>query len=827
MMGTKNICRWLLFACASLLGSISSADDRLTDEQTAFFENRIRPLLVEHCYECHSEHSDTPQSGLRLDLRQTVLRGGESGPAIVPGKPEESLLIEAVRYESLEMPPTEKLSDRAIADLVRWVEMGAPDPRDGTVAPAHAPQPVDGRDHWSFQPVQSHPRPAVNDRAWPLSDTDFFILSRLEREGLSPVQDADRFTWLRRASFDLTGLPPSVEEIRQFVNDDSPSAYETVVERLIASRAFGEHWARHWLDLVGYADEIGTSNTVFAEYSWRYRDYVIDSLNDDKPFDRFVREQIAGDLLPYATFQERAVNLIATGFLVLHDVDIVEADKAKLHVDLIDRQVAKTGKVFLGMTLACARCHDHKFDPIPQRDYYAVAGIFHSTSSIYKLDRGVWSDLNDNELPETESQQAERAERTMRHMEKTAGLKTELAQAKTRKGELDKLIETQPEDASAEDDTSRDQLVKERDELASRIKWLVHALAHAKFMPPSVPRAYGVRDVEHPNDMKITIRGNPRALGDEVPRGFLQIVSDSTPPIPASESGRRQLADWIASNDNPLTVRVAVNRIWQKLFGEGLVRSVDYFGLRGQRPSHPELLDYLAGIFIQQGWSRKDLIRTLVLSRTYRMSSSHSEPAHVLDPDNRLMWRMHRRRLSAEALRDAMLDASDRLVLSPCNSSIPLEYSENVRGLDPTNVNPVTYSLNKWRPEQPFQRTIYLPVIRSAPQPELAEIRNVFDFTQPAGSAGRREVTTVPTQALYLINSPEVRAHANALAEMVAERAADESKRLELLWLYALNRPITADEAGDAAMFLAAAPDAGWVELCHAVLASNEFLMRL
>ena len=352
-------------------------------------------------------------------------------------------------------------------------------------------------------------------------------------------------------SFDLTGLPPSVEEIHRFVNDKSPVAHETVVQRLLASRAFGEHWARHWLDLVGYADGIGASNNVFAEYSWRYRDYVIDSLNDNKPFNRFIQEQVAGDLLPYATFQERASNLTATGFLVLHDVDIVEADKAKLHVDVIDQQVAKIGKAFLGMTLACARCHDHKFDPILQSDYYAIGGIFHSTSSIYKLPNGVWSNVTVVELPETESQQAERLKRAAQHTENIGELETELDQAKLRKEELDKIIEDHPEDASDEEKMAHENLVKERDELAERITWLNHAIVHVKWMPPLVPRIHGVRDAEHPSDMKITIRGNPRALGDEVPRGFLQIASDSAPQIPASESGRRQLAEWITSDNNP------------------------------------------------------------------------------------------------------------------------------------------------------------------------------------------------------------------------------------------------------------------------------------
>jgi len=430
---------------------LTLADDRTTQEWLAFFENRIRPVLIEHCYQCHSGAAKELEGGLRLDSREYVLRGGDSGPVVVPGHADESPLIEAVRYESLEMPPRGKLPDRVITDLVKWVEMGAPDPRTEKTTHVDSPRAANRQNHWAFQPITDPPRPTVRDSSWPLVRSDHFILSRLEQEGLRPAADAARYTWLRRVNLDLTGLPPSVDEIHHFAADPSPTANEVVVDRLLASRAFGERWARHWLDLVGYADQIGTSNNVFAEHAWRYRNYVIDALNRDMPFDRFVREQIAGDLLTYAATEEKAAAIIATGFLVLGDLEIVEADKAKMRVDIVDQQVVKTSKAFLGITVGCARCHDHKFDPIPQRDYYAMAGFFFSTESVYKTDRGVWSDVVYRELPESPSQSAARAEQARVHAEKIASWKDARAELAKRKEELDALLKKQAgQDAARE-----------------------------------------------------------------------------------------------------------------------------------------------------------------------------------------------------------------------------------------------------------------------------------------------------------------------------------------------------------------------------------------
>ncbi|MEO2029309.1 MAG: DUF1549 domain-containing protein [Fuerstiella sp.] len=807
-----------------LPGPIVFADDtpakNVSDE--AFFQTTVLPILQQHCYECHSHGAKKAKGGLVLDSRSGWAKGGETGPAIVPGKPNKSLLISAIRYEDYEMPPTGRLPEELIRKIERWIADGAHDPRATENVQHNGVIDIEaGRRHWAFQPPRSVTPPEVRDTEWPRHDVDRYILGQLEEAGLRPVADANRYTWLRRVSFDLTGLPPTVAEISEFETDQSPQAREKVVDRLLASRAFGERWARHWLDLVGYADQLGTSNNVFAEHAWRYRDYVIDALNNDKPFDRFIREQIAGDLLTHSTTEQRASSLVATGFLVLGDIEIVEADKEKLLVDIVDQQLNKVGKAFLGLTLECARCHDHKFDPVPQRDYYAMAGFFHGTSTVYKTSRGVWSDIHVAELPETDDQKNERNRLATTHAEKLKRWQQERKQAQDRTAELNNQLK---QDGLSQEE--RDKLTKERDETSGRIGPLNNRITHGEFFAPAVPRTYAIQDADNPGDMKITIRGNPRALGDQVPRGFLRVASDKQPQIPKGRSGRRELADWIASSDNPLSARVAVNRIWQKLFGEGLVRSVDYFGLPGDRPSHPQLLDHLAIQFTRGGWSRKHLIRSLVLSRTYGLDSAHDDRAHAVDPDNRLLWRMNRFRLDAEALRDAMIFVAGQLVPSVGGPAMPLEFPENVGGLSPTNVNPPNFRLTKWRPEQEFQRTVYLPVIRSGAQPGPATLRNVFDFAQPSQFTGQRSITAVPTQALFLMNSSVVKKHAAALAEQMMQED-DETQRLKLLWLTLLNRPLTETEQHETTAFLTQAGENAWVELCHALLASNEFLMRL
>jgi len=835
-----------------------------TPEQLAFFESKIRPVLVTHCYECHATEAKIVQGGLRVDHRDGLLMGGDTGAAIAPGNAEASLLIQALRHDGIEMPPKGKLPDSVIRDFENWIAMGAPDPRTAVADPVKRTIDLEaGRQHWAFQPVADPAAPTVQDEAWPLDPIDRFVLAKLEQAGLRPVADADRYTWLRRVSLDLTGLPPTPAEIELFVRDQSPRACETVVDRLLHTRAFGERWARHWLDLTGYADMMGTSNNVFAEHAWRYRDYLIEAYCRDKPFDRFVREQVAGDLLPATSPAERAENITATGFLMVGDVEIVEPDKAKLEADHIDTQMIKIGTTFLGMTLGCVRCHDHKFDPIGLTDYYGIAGMLRSSPATHKIPFGVWSQLNSTELPETPEQLAARQQLEAEHSQKLAAMQAERVRLEAEKqtvtnelAQLEQAIKAAATtagaappggeqavppaaDAAAETVAKQAALTKRRDELTEQIRRLSPAIQHAEFFSSKAPRAFAMRDGDSPADMPIFVRGNPYAPGAVVPRGVVRVASwDQLPDIPEGQSGRLQLADWLADRRHPLTARVAVNRIWQKLFGEGLVRSVDYFGTRGDTPSHPELLDHLATKFMQNGWSQKQLIRTIVLSRTYRLSSTNAVEPLQVDPDNRLLWRMNRLRLDAESLRDELLTVSGELVPSVGGPALVLEYPENCGDLVQQGVNPPNYDHRKPRAGEEYLRTIYLPVMRTNTATN-DRLRSFFDFVNPAQIAGQRSQTVVPTQALFVMNNDLFRQRAKVLASrLIAETPAADA-RLDQLWLRVYNRPITDVERMQATRFLAelegtisdpnveAQALLPWLELCHGLLASNEFLFRI
>jgi flagellar biosynthesis/type III secretory pathway chaperone len=863
---------WLLL-CASLFGEVHAQESAATPDQIKFFETKIRPVLVEQCYECHAAGAKIVQGGLRVDHREGLLRGGDTGAAIVPGDAEKSSLLAALRYEDVEMPPKGKLPNAVIKDFEAWIAMGAPDPRRVDELPVARTIDLDeGRKHWAFQPVADPQPPEIKDESWPIDTMDRFVLARQESVGLRPVADADRYTWLRRVSLDLTGLPPTPDEIEAFIRDNSPRACETVVDRLLDSRGFGERWARHWMDLTGYADMIGTSNNVFAEHAWRYRDYLIDAFNEDKPFDRFICEQIAGDLLTASSPQEQAENMIATGFLMVGDIEIVEPDKPKMEADHIDTQVNKLGMAFLGMTLGCARCHDHKFDPVGLNDYYGIAGILRSSPSTHKIPFGVWSSLNTTELPETPEQLADRKKIEAQHAEKLSSLNKEqqqLTEAKQRivdqlatldrtEAEQNELVavkqppasdtqivtakveQTQPEPDASEPMPDKESLAKQRDEIAEKIKKLASEIQHAEFFASKVPKAFAMRDGEHPADMPVYIRGNPYAPGAVMSRSALRVASwEKFPEIPAGQSGRLQLADWLADDRNPLTARVTVNRIWQKLFGEGLVRSVDYFGTRGEVPSHPELLDHLANRFMRNNWSQKQLIRSLVLSRTYRMSSRNDITAMQIDPENKLLWRMNPQRLDAEAIRDSALAISDELLKSQGGPSLVLENVENTGALVQSGVNPPNYNHRKPRPSQEFERTIYLPVMRTG-FPGADRIRSYFDFVDPAQIAGKREQSVVPTQSLFLMNNDFFRRRSRSMVEQLLASASTQEERLEQLWMRVLARPMTAVERREAIAFLddsrslvanepnqTATDIIVWQELCHSLMSSNHFVFRL
>lgn len=842
----------VLCAVAAVLSPADApAEQRpLTAEQTTFFEQKIRPLLVERCYKCHAEPNKI-KGGLRLDSRAGWEKGGETGPALVPGKPDESLLIQAVRYgeADLRMPPAAKLPDAEITLLEEWVRKGAPDPRDGASrAPSAGARSEAARTHWAYQPLQRTALPAVRNAGWPQNEIDQYVLAALEAKGLHPSRDADRSTWLRRVSLDLTGLPPTPDEIRDFCDDSSNEAWDVVVDRLLASRAFGERWARPWLDLVGYADQIGSANNVPAEYAWRYRDYVVRSFQADKPFDEFIREQIAGDLLTAGSLPQRQDQLTATGFLVLGNVNIVEADKLIMRMDVVDQQVEKLGKVFLGMTLNCVRCHDHKFDPITLRDYYGLTGIFSSTESTYKTERGVWSSVTTTVLPESFAEFTERETANREHEKRVAAARDERAKAETRLKELEPQVAAAKANATAAAPGARPlaELEKEANELKGQIGRVDQRLLHLNYLQPAPPVAYSVKDGPEIAEARIQVRGNPHVLGEAVPRGFVQVATHgSVPAVPRDHSGRAELAEWLTHASAPLVARVTVNRVWQRLFGKGIVASVDYFGVRGEQPTHPQLLDELAARFIRDGWSQKRLIRRLVLSRTYRQQSAvdeASQPALAADPENRWLWRMSPRRLDAEMLRDAVLAVSGELRPSAGGRALAPEFLENVGGLNPKDVNPISFSLTKFRDDQRHVRTIYLPVVRSSEQRGPADVLNFFDFSQPARISGDRATTTVASQALFLLNGPLLKDAAQKLAANVLAdaRLTNDDERIAALYVLILSRPATTEETALARAFLAgvveflAAADpsaadksAPWQRLIHALLASNEFLFRL
>jgi hypothetical protein len=831
---------------------------------TAFFDSKVLPILQQRCFECHS-HGTKIKGGLALDSRSGWVEGGDNGPAIKPGQLEESLVIKAVRYvdSEFEMPPKAKLPASEIAILEEWVKLGAHDPR--TAGAGKQKKGIDlaeGRKFWAFQPVSKPKPPPVKDTAWPLDPLDHFILKPLEAKSIKPVGDADRYTWLRRVSLDLTGLPPTAQEIESFSKDSSSDAYANAVDRLLNSKAYGERWARHWLDLTGYADMMGTSNAVFAEHAWRYRDYLINAFNADKSFDEFVREQIAGDLMPSKSVEDRAENITATGFLMVGDIEIVNPDKAKMETDHIDSQMIKIGQTFMGMTLGCVRCHDHKFDPIGVDDYYGIAGMLRSSPSSHKMpNMGVWSTINSTALPETPTQLAARKKLEAKNEQRVASLKAEQKKLTEEKATVAKQLAalgkpTAPAskvvaatdnaqrdiktNADTKSATGKDALSKRRDEIDAQLKKLADTINHAEFFKDKTPRAFAMSDGPQPADMPIYVRGNPYAPSNVVPRGTLRVASwEKFPAIPTGQSGRLQLADWLADKRNPLTARVTVNRIWQKLFATGIVPSVDYFGTRGDVPTNPELLDHLATRFMRGGWSQKAFLRSLVLSRAYRLSSSNDALAMKLDPENKLFWRMNRQRLDAEAMRDSMLAISGELVRDSGGPALVLEEPENCGALALKGVNPPNYKHSKPRPSQEFERTLYLPVLRGGTAgPD--RLRAFFDFVDPAGTAGQRNQTVVPTQSLFLLSNDLLRKRATKLADHFIAAEPNEIARLEALWLRVLNRPITSTEREDATAFLGnvepliknvkgrpALESIKWRELCHSLLASNEFVFRL
>ncbi|MCL4786678.1 MAG: DUF1553 domain-containing protein [Verrucomicrobia bacterium] len=732
-----------------LFGSLSaSAAADPTPAQLQFFENRIRPVLANHCYPCHSQRAEKVRGGLLLDTREATLRGGDSGPALVPGEPESSRLIKAVRYNDpdLRMPPKDKkLSDAQIADLEAWVKMGAPDPRVATAAQKAWVDPA--RKHWAWQPLSRPAVPEVRNPAWARSPVDHFILAKLEEKSLKPNPPADKRTLIRRATFDLIGLPPTSEEVHEFLNDNSPDAFAKVVDRLLASPHYGERWGRHWLDVARYSDTKGQIRRQREDpnnpYAWTYRDYVIRSFNEDKPYNVFVIEQLAADKLPATA--RNPTNLTALGFLTVGDRFMGMPN------DIINDRIDAVTKGFLGLTVSCARCHDHKFDPIPTRDYYSLHGIF--ASSIQP-----------------------RVEPVIEKVFQTADYR-EYHQRRT---ELDQKQESlEAEFRAAQRSRNRDRELIRRLQRESRETQA--ALARLEMTHPGAPvRAMALVDAPRPQNSPVLIRGETGNRGPVVPRQFLEVLSGPTRVPFTNGSGRLELAHALVSKANPLTPRVMVNRVWLHHFGEGFVPTPDDLGTMSEPPSHPELLDYLASRFVEEGWSLKKLHRLIMLSSVYQQSSeSHPRYAEV-DPDNRLLWRANIRRLEFEAVRDALLaigGALDRTLYG----------------------RPVDFA----RQPDSTRRSIYGRIDRA----DLEDVLVNFDFANPDMPNGKRHATTVPQQALFFMNSSLVIEQARRLVALPEFTACtDKQSRIAFLYERVYQRPPRPEEMKIGLEFVAEAP---------------------
>ncbi|MBP86199.1 MAG: hypothetical protein CMJ64_05705 [Planctomycetaceae bacterium] len=796
-----------------LVGPIDARAADSDTDRVRFFESKVRPLFVEHCYECHGPKKQ--ESDLRLDTVDGILEGGASGPAVVPNEPEESLILVALSYrdDDLQMPPDGKLPDQTIAEIRRWIEEGAVMPDGGSPKPRRGKIDLEkARQFWAFQPPVASGLPEVSEPAWASSPIDYFILAQLEAKGIAPARRADKRTLIRRVTFDLIGLPPTPEEIDAFLRDESPDAFATVVDRLLNSVRYGERWARHWLDVARYADSNGLDENIAHGNAWRYRDYVIAAMNQDKPFDQFVIEQIAGDLLPGDGEQARHERLIATGFLSLGPKVLAEGDQAKLQMDIIDEQIDTLGRAIVGLTFGCARCHDHKFDPVSMDDYYRLAGIFKSTKTMESFKRiARW---NENSI--ATAADIKRKETVDTHVaEHKAAIKVLAdkanAQLKAGLAEGEKL----PKDAES----------KFPQEVQTELKQLREALAELeKELPGLTPTSMGVVD-DKPQNVQVHLRGSHLSLGKQVDRGVVEVLAfDGQPVIGDKTSGRLELAHWLVRPEQPLTSRVIVNRVWRWHFGRGLVESTDNFGELGDRPINQPLLDWLANRLVQAGWSLKELHRTIVLSSTYQMPAVDNPIAATLDPENRLHWRANIRRLEAEAIRDSLLAVAGSFDSSMGGSM--LHVANRAFLFDHTSKDETSYDTRR--------RSIYLPVIRN----NLADFFSLFDYSDASVPNGNRATSTIAPQALFMMNSDLLVDCSVELANRLVSASPDRTTRIRRLYELAYGREPIEAELEQAGVFLEAVRgkmrgekiEEDGVEsrcleaLCHVVLASSEFL---
>ncbi len=906
----------LIAAAAAFEGRLSA---EISPEDEKFFENRIRPALVKYCYECHSEEADKKKGGLWLDRKAGWEVGGDTGPAAVPGDLAGSLLIETILYDDpdLEMPPDGKLPPEVIADFEEWVQRGLPDPRTnaGMKITPDGMSLEEGRKFWSFQPRETD----FGER----KTIDHFIDARLEEAGIDPEPATSALQRLRRTKIDLTGLIPSEEEQEEILADHSPERWEQLIDRWLDSKAFGERWGRHWLDLMRYADSSGGGRAMPFPQAWRFRDHVIDSFHQDRPLNDLITMHLAGDLLPSENEEERIENLISTGFLVLGPHNYENQNKAELDFEIVDEQLDTLGRAFMGQTFGCARCHDHKFDPVPTKDYYAMAGILLSSNSVTHSNVSKW---HTEPIPPSEEAAAAVAlyeTKTKELKNEVSGLKKELAALG--RGSGGQMAQVAPEslpgfvmDNSAAEVTGEwtkststprwvgegylhdmnqgkgeksvrfetripragryeirvsysagtnrnprapfsvetrekketvfvNQKLKPKHDglfqtlgnyviqegetviviasndsdenghiIVDAVQWLPldrtpevlteseskeekaaamvldEQLANAEKelkdlqkKAPSIPRAMAVvdREIGKIRGTELRIRGMESNRGDYVPRGFLEVAMWDEAQISDETSGRLEMAQWITDARNPLTSRVLANRIWLHLLGEGLVRTPDNFGVTGEVPTHPELLDFLAEKLIADGWSTKSLIREIVLSKVYsRAVGNGRSEASGLDPENKLYWKGHLRPVGAEALRDAMLTLSGELNTEAGGPSLPKGFRSEFG-----------YKFTTLR------RSVYVPVFRNTGY----ELFSIFDFANPNFSVGKRSKSTIPTQALFLTNHPFVHERAKAAAEqLLSAPVEDDRSRVDLAFRRSLGRTASESEIALAIQFL-------------------------
>ena len=770
-----------LFLCGSILAS---------ENDIQFFEDNIRPVLSQQCYSCHSSTIQDAKGGLSLDFKEGLLKGGDSGPAIIPGKPDESLLLKALQHNDMQMPPDKKLPDNIIDNFKVWIQNGAVDPRSLSNKMEQA------KNYWSYSPID-----VIS------GNIDTIILEALAKNKLTPVQKANDYILIRRVYFDLIGLPPKPQDIIEYINNKDPNKYSHLLDKLLLDPRFGEKWGRHWLDIARYAESTGKDQNIVYPYAWKYRNYVIDSYNKDKSFDVFIIEQIAGDLLPYTNYKEYNEHLTATGFLAVGTKNLTENPK-QYKADLIDEQIDAVTRGFLGITLSCARCHDHKFDPFTQKDYYAIYGIFQNTITLDGVDRGNNNIGYDGSLGYLVDSLSLSIFNNNKQLWNTL---SDIRNINRKIGSIRSYNPNLNENDKKQVTAELEKLDKELGEKFSSIQSanIIETMLKLIFVPNPV---MCVKDVSEPANAKIMLRGDVNKLGDEVPRNIPTIFQTATSIDASGTSGRMELSTWISDKNNPLTYRVHVNRIWKILFDTGIVDSFDNFGNLGGEPKNNDLLDYLAKKFIEYNYSNKKIIKEIMLSDAYTRSSDFNKDNYVKDADNVSLWRMNEKRLQAEYIRDSLFFISNELQSAKVDHT--WTFNNDKRRID-GKIN-TEIAVSKYR-------SVYLP----SPRDMDIESLDIFDRPDNNLLAAERNVTTVPTQALYLMNNNQILSHCDVMNKHLLEshKELSDAEKVNYLFLTYLSRQPTEKESLIIQNYINEHPDKNKVysEIVHLLILTAEF----